>query len=745
MNDTQRPQPVPPVGQSHAYYYGAPAAGAGDGISPSPLNPGNLLQVCLRNWLTIFLCLLIAAGLAWAYLHFTQPEYRAGALIELSARRPRFMPIQGAVIEDQGGGQLDTILNTRLEKIKGFSMLSNAVRRAATVRPDLLNATSDLSAYLRSRTTFALIRRTPLLRIEVTHQDPELAALFCNTLAEAIEEGAVEENRAASDAAVLWLEAQAKNQRLDLQTADDALLRFRKENDLASLENQRRNAESAMAAFNNSLVAVESDASKQADLVKALQGIDLRPENSGKLPSNVPRETEIQEALGKWIAALAERSALLSRYTEKHPEVEAKDKMIELLKRQASEALNRAVATANANLSLYQKQADSLRKMKSEQARQANDLSLTLAEQTMRLTALERARDASDTAYRGLLTRIQEARMAADENTATVKIIERAAVPLRAYWPNPRSTVLLALAGGVLAGLLLSLLKELLQNHIISPQDVEAHAGVKVLAAVPHMRARARKDLARACLSQQSNRMVEAFAGLRTSIDVGPNRSKNRVIVVSSAVPQEGKTTTCCNLAISLARNGERTLLIDFDLRRPRVGEVFSVPEDKRALLTALAVPDVQMDFAGLVISGPCDNLSLITTRVVPSVAAADVIGGRRAADLVAWARERYDRVILDAPPLGLISDAIVLAGRADMALVVVRPGVSKRRLTRHVVQRFREAGLQNIAAVVNDLRLMHAGYGQGVYQQYYAHYDEHYRGAAEPQAPAGDSRTPGT
>ena len=563
----------------HGMPYGVPYY-AGHAEDPSGLLGSislyRLIRVFRKKWVTILLALVFAGVATTFYLMTTPKVYKATSLVELSVRRPRIMTQQAAVIEDQGAGvQSEEIFNTRLEKFKGQTMQNAAIARYRKQHPESRMTDQELEKAYENNLTLTLMRRTRLVKVEFMHTDPQFAAAACTAFAEAAEASVYDENRIASDAAVVWLEAQATTQRAELGKADDTLLKYRQENKIDVLESQRKTVDDALMDFNKVLVDLESQEAKERDLLNALNTISLTPESAGRLPASIPRGDEIKAAIDKWMTAVADRDAMLSRYTPKHPEVEARNKMAELYRNQAQEVLSRSKATSASNLELFRQQADSIRKKKSEQSELASELELQIVERRTKLTALERTRDACDAAYRGILSRIQEARMAADENTATVKIVERAVVPERPFGPHSVRIISLAVVLGVVVGLGLGLLTDHLEDHITGAHDVEAGMGIKVLAMVPHVKSRDRREIALATINQRFSEVAETFAGLRTMLSSSQYKDHSKVVLIASSVPEEGKTITSCNLAAALAKNGRRTLLIDFDLRRPRIAGIF--------------------------------------------------------------------------------------------------------------------------------------------------------------------------
>lgn len=734
----QAPDPQSLYGSAPYYgsLYGAPPTGV------ALLDPRRLL----RRWRTFAMVLALAAVAAVGYLWTAERIYRANSLIELSVRRPRIMTQQPAVIEEQTGAQQSAeVFNTRLERFKGRTMLLAALARLDADHPGVFyppdarasgktSPEKTLEKRLRrfeKGLTLTLVRRSRLIRVEFEHPVPEVAAAACNAFTAAAEANAYDENRLTSDAAVVWLEAQAEVQRKELLAAENALLEFRQKYKIDALESQRKTVDAALQEFNQALVEVESREATARALSVRLEELKLDPEKAGDFPAEIPLAEEIRAALEQWRVTVVERDGLLATYTPKHPEIQTRDNMVALYREQALKVLERARATARSNHKLLVDQAETLRRKKDEQIQLAAELEIEIVEHRTRLAALERTRDAADQSFRGILTRIQDARMAADENTATIKTVDPAVVPTRPVRPQPIRTLVLALLLGCIGGLGLIILCDLFEDRVTGPEDFEGR-GLPILAVVPHVKGADRSSVATATIRQRFSEVSEAFAGLGAMLDSPRHKEQSKVILVASSIPGEGKTVTSCNLAATLAKKGRRILLVDFDLRRPRLAGIFPIPTGRTDLLTALTGPS--HPFVGLPYPAPdCPNLDVIASRPATSSSPADAFGTATVENLMAWARTKYDHVVLDAPPLGLVSDTLALAPLADFTLVMVRPEVSRKRLTWHTIHRLRESGIHSLGLVVNDLDVSRMLYS--TYSPYY-HYQQHYK----TYAPAGEN-----
>lgn len=704
--------PAPPVYYGGTGYYAGEAPGeAGTLQSLSPLR---LLQIARDKWLTLLLVVLFAGSGAIYYLHRTTPIYQAETRIELSVRRPRIVNKQDAMIEERiSSDSAEEILNTQIEKFKSAAILPYVVAAYRELHPAETLTDEELTARLAGRGNFEIIRKTRLVRVSFADSDPAFAERACAAFAAAAEAVVRAENRSGSNAAVAWLEAQALSQKQALEEADQALFDARQRHQMDVLAGQRKTVEDSLQHFNQLMSDIESKAALEQQMLDTL--------NSGKLPSDIPGAEEVAAALDRWRQAVSERNGLLSRYTPQHPAVAAQDQAVKLYRGQAAEALKRTRNTAAANLALYRDQAESLRKKKEELLKTASQLDRDILDGEMKITALTQARSVADASYLGILSRIQEARLSADENTATVKPL-LAVSSLRQIHPRPTRTLVGALLLGLAGGFLLAILLATVEDLVVGAGDIEAGTGTKILAVIPHVKTRERKEIARASLTHKFGELAESFAGLRSVLDSPLYREHSHVILVASSLPEEGKTTTCCNLATASALNGQKTLLIDFDLRRPRIGKIFEQPSGTIGLMEYLNSDEMKPE--EVVYASECQHLSIIASRVIRASRPSDIVGGAKVAALLAWARAHYDRIILDAPPLGIVSDALALATQADCVLVMARPATSRKHAVRHTIKRFQDVGVANLAVVMNDVdhsKFTYEGYGP------YYHYQKHY------------------
>ena len=305
-------------------------------------------------------------------------------------------------------------------------------------------------------------------------------------------------------------------------------------------------------------------------------------------------------------------------------------------------------------------------------------------------------------------TRLDQVQVDAALTTGSAQLIQPASVPDDPVEPTPARTAALAVLVGLLLGLAAAFLVDHLDDSIRTPADVaKLGAGLSVLGIVPVDPPPDHRPIA---LSRPADPAVEAYRSLRTSVQFIGFERDTQVIEVTSAVPGEGKTTTASNLAVVLSQTGSSVVLVDADLRKPRVHELF-------AITTSTGLTDVllgdSIDGALQIVD---ENLSvLIAGRVPPNP--SEMLSGSRMANLVASLKSRFDYVVIDTPPVLPVSDAVALSRHVDGVLVVAQSRRTSLPQLRHAL-----ANLERVSAPVLGIVLNRAkqggnrsdGYGYG-------------------------------
>jgi succinoglycan biosynthesis transport protein ExoP len=284
---------------------------------------------------------------------------------------------------------------------------------------------------------------------------------------------------------------------------------------------------------------------------------------------------------------------------------------------------------------------------------------------------------------------MKETAISAGLRSSNIRIVDPAMVPTSPARPAKAKNIMLAFLVGLIGGIGLALMREYLDNTVKTPDDIESLARLPSLAVVPQFTG-SNGSKARGMLPALSSngeersielvaqhlpksQMSEAFRALRTSILLSQADHPPQVILVASALPREGKTTAAANLAVTLAQLGDRTVLVDADLRKPGVGRLLNLGSGKYAGLSSYLAGVSSLDLVS-VPHPAIPNLVAIPTGPLPPNP-ADLLSSHRLADAIAELRTKFKFIVLDSPPIMAVTDAVILSVLADGVLLVVRSG----------------------------------------------------------------------
>ncbi len=300
-----------------------------------------------------------------------------------------------------------------------------------------------------------------------------------------------------------------------------------------------------------------------------------------------------------------------------------------------------------------------------------------------------------------------------------IHVLEKAVPALKPSSPQPFRILPLGLMLGLLAGAGLALVRDWRDQRLRSADEITAILGVPVLGAVPSIprrRLAARSQLLSAPNSDDS----EVYRVIRTALFFGVRRDEARTVLVTSPAPLEGKTTLVSNLGIAMARAGQRTLILDADLRRPMQHRAFAMNGHNNGLADVLAgTTTLEQAIRYTVIPG----LYVLASRQIvenPS----ELLSRPAFARLLEEVARKYDRVLVDSPPVGIVADAQVLAALCDLTLLVLRADHSTRVITQHARDLLLTVGARVAGVVVNDVSVRDNRYSSyGAYSRYVGHY----------------------
>jgi len=740
-------------GGSSPYYYGGggvPYGGQGGGGQDADSIVGTItvsrvLRVISQRWISILVFLLIGLVAAFAVYRISPTIYEAKSEFTMDTRRQGSTRAGiGQIDMPDYGSSYEEIFNTRLSDWRSDKIVTKIIQQYRANYPASTTTDSELVGTLEG-SQLELIRHSRLITISVRSRSPALAAALANAYAEAIESFTDEENKLRCDKAVAQIHEAVEKQRRTDEKVAKSLLDFRTANKIDNMHSEREILQQGLNKSTTDILEMESRVTSAEEWAKVLEAAQKTPENFGALPTDVPRSSEIAQAYTQLQTVNMELTSLLARFTQNHPDVRAKTKELEAVRTQFIEAVKRALATAKGNLGAYRNQLSVYRANRERTRAELSAIEQKIVGAEAGLQQLEREKDVSSALYKDLLQKENESRIAAEANNEIVRVGRPAVVPTKPVLPNP---VVIFAAGAVVSlglGLLFVLVLDHLEDTIVSLSDIEDRLGLKVLAVLPHVRRKKREKVAKFIAEEKYSQFAESVAGLRNLLDSPRYQATSQVLLMMSTQPGEGKTITSCSLAISSAQAGKKTLLVDFDLRRPRLATVWELKLDKSHSFSHYLSANAGRDFASLINESGIEHLDVVASLSPENVNPASIMGSNIMPDFFAWARANYDRVIIDSPPFGIVGDVMTLASLVDSVMIMCCPDRTHFKPIQHASRSLAESGATVIGIVVNDVELggsnafSQSGHGYG-----YSHYGYNgYRayGNYKPYAPKDEGK----
>ena len=740
----------PYYGGSQPYYYGGAYGGNSPGQDADSIvgtiTFGRILRVIMQRWISVLVFLLVGLVAAFAVYRISPTIYEAKSEFTMDMRRPQNTgnTLGQPDIPDYGS-TYEEVFNTRLSDWRSDKIVTKIVQQYRANYPASTITDNELIETLQG-SELELIRHSRLITIAVRSTKAELAASLANAYAGAIESFTDEENKLRCDKAVAQIHEQVEKQK----RADDALqkelLSFRTEHKIDNLTAQRDILVQSIQTTTANILDMRAKVTAATEWEKFLQAAQEKPEDFGALPMDVPRSAEIGTAYSKWQQAEMDMTALLAQFTESHPEVKRKRGELKTMKQDFVDAVSRALATAHGNLAAFRNQLDVFEKTSEKLRAEATAIEQKIVYADAGLKELEQKKTVSNEIYLSLLKKEHEARIAAEQNNEIVRVGRPAFVPKVPVLPNAIVIFALGAVLSLLLGLLFVLVLDHLEDTIVSLSDIEGRLSLKVLAVLPHVRRKKREQVAKFISENKYSQFAEAMAGLRNLLDSPRYQPISQVLLLMSTQPGEGKTITSCSLAISSAQAGKRTLLVDFDLRRPRLARVWGLQIDQDHSFSHYLSAQPGRDFDKLVNPSGVEHLDVIGSLPPDNVNPASIMGSQIVPDFFQWAREHYDRVIIDSPPFGIVGDVMTLASLVDSVMIMCCPDRTHFKPIQHAARSLGESGATVIGIVVNDVEMGSAnsafapsghhgyGYGYGGYGGYRSY------GGYSPYAPRKSS-----
>ncbi|HIJ57208.1 MAG TPA: polysaccharide biosynthesis tyrosine autokinase [Deltaproteobacteria bacterium] len=577
---------------------------------------------------------------------------------------------------------------------------------------------SDLVSDFINRINVQPIRNSRLVDINMEAKAPKLAASMVNELVRTYIDKNLEIKLEAAKDAVKWLTERIEEERKKVEAAENDLLRYKEKHEIItdfSSDAEKITAEK-LAQLNAQVVEAESNRVGAETRYQQALALEDTPEMLDSIPEVL--KNELVRDIKKMEVNLYNRSSELSKkYGKNHPKMVAiRSELKELTMRKAQE-VKRVVGSLRNEYRLAVAKEESLRKALNMQKTE----SLALNKKAIQFGVLKRQAESSRNMYELLVKRFKETSLTEEMKTGNIRIIDKAEVPRYPIKPKKKMNLLLAMVVGLTLGIGFAFFLEYLDNTIKLSEEVKSQLRIPYLGLVPAYTTNGDFDgIAPDLVTVHSPKSTasESFRGIRTSILFTSADHSPQVVLISSAGPEEGKTACVSNLAVAMAQSGSRVVLLDCDMRRPRVHQIFEIPRDS-GISSFLVGTD---ELKEVVRRTPIKDLDVIASGPIPPNP-SEMLGSKKMKALIEALRKDYDRILIDTPPITAVTDTSVLAPLSDGVILIVRAGVTPKPLIQTGLGQLQSVNARLLGAVLNGVQTGRDSYYY--YQYYYYYYGE--------------------
>ena len=712
------------------------------------------IEVVLRRKKVIIAFFVIVLVSTLISTLLTEPEYKATAKLEISLENPKVVNFDQVVeLETKSDAFYETqylllksnsLAKQVVEKLnlaehpefnpekKKQSLISRAMSSVTDLIDNTLNGIKKITtrqqdtqisgideAIAEASEEDALINAftgklqvTPignsrLVDISFMSHDRKLAADAVNALSDTFINWLLNRKLDSTKQGRDFLKKQIEQSQSNLEQSEEKLNEYAKSNDIVSLDEKMNITYHTFSELNDALAKSETARLEKESLYK-----HVSDGNIDALPM-VLNDPYIQNLKAEHARAKSEYSELSATFKPGYPKLKELGARVAELERKIEEAKNSLASSVKSDYDASLRKEETLR----ESYQKQKTLASALNDKSIQYNILKRGVDSNETIYNSLLQRLKETEVSSAITASNIQVVDYAQIPIIPFKPNVTLNLLIACILGIGGGVFLAFFLEYFDNTVKSSEEVRDKLKLPVLGGVFESTSQTGSldsPVEKLFLLDPRSHIAESFRTIRTSLLLSTPGKPPRSILITSCFPAEGKTTVSINLASSFAQAGSKVLLLEADLRRPRIGTILG--NNGNGLSSYLTG---NSNLSEVISQGEIPNLYVLPVGPIP-VNPAELLGSNRMRELIQTLTEDYDYIIVDGPPaLGFV-DSHIISSIVDGVAVVVRAGKTPKNSIRELIDRLWSLKANFLGVIVNGIELNQNSYYYKSYNYYY-------------------------
>jgi succinoglycan biosynthesis transport protein ExoP len=617
--------------------------------------------------------------------------------------------------DDSEGFSLVGFIRKKISSmVKGISSLgSDSQKEDSTDIPNSIDfePKSDeevIADILRGGLNVVPVRNTKVVTISYMDKDPAIARIVADEVVKAYMDEMLDIKLSTSSYSLKWMTEKASEERDKLERSERELQHFMRENDLVTVENRLTVLPQKLSEFGSQQSKAEAEKKELQDLLDQVRLAENDTERLEKIPLFASDAVlkNIRERLYKANQNIQELS---KKYGRKHPVmIRAKDEL-RILKEERRFEIDRIVSSIENSYGLAASKEENLYELLGTTKSEMLDLN----EKFMQYSMMKRSVDSNRVLYDTLQTSIKEQGVTEQTQTVNIWVIKKAALPLSPSKPNKKRNLLLGLILGLFSGIGLAFFIEYLDNTLNNGRQIEEKFGLTVLGSIEELKGKG-QNIDTYLRDNLLSPLAESYRLIRSALLLSTADHPPKVVLITSMSSAEGKTATVINLARMLAQDRKNVLVIDCDLRRPRLHSMLGISNDKGLSVylagnidecTLLKIPD--------------EEISLIPAGPIPPDP-AELLGSSRMKMLLEEVTPKFDFVLLDSPPVGAVTDSLTLSRYSDGTILVVKAGSTTIEMLEGGVKKMGDINARILGVVLNRVKRLEQDSYQYGYEAYY-------------------------